>query len=135
MKIENIFNIQFFRFLLVGFANTVLGFSLIFFFMLVLNLGHVTSNVLSYMIGLLVSYAMHKKYTFKKNKNRVFSFVICFAVSYSINLSVLIVLVDVISFNKIAAQVISCMSYILVFYFMNKWYVFKDIPERNHLNK
>lgn len=70
-------NSSFFRFLLVGIINTLIGTSIMFLAYNLFHLSYWVSSFLNYFIGSIVSYFLNKYYTFKQ-KERSFQEVILF---------------------------------------------------------
>ncbi|RUL57054.1 GtrA family protein [Lysinibacillus antri] len=73
-------NSSFFRFLLVGIINTLVGTSIMFLAYNLFHLSYWVSSFLNYFIGSIVSYFLNKYYTFKQ-KERSFQEVILFIVN------------------------------------------------------
>lgn len=120
---------QFFRFVLVGIANTVLGYAIIFGLMYLAEFSPEISNLSGYFFGLLISYVLNRNFTFESIQRRdveFLRFIIVFAVAYLANLMVLIFLVRVVFFSPGWAQVVSGGVYIVLSYFLNKYYVFRS---------
>lgn len=78
------------RYLLVGIANTLVGLSTIYFAMYILQLGVVSANAFGYSIGILLSFALNKTWTFSNGDHVVASFlryILVLAVAYWANLA------------------------------------------------
>ena len=76
---------RFIRFLIVGCLNTIVGFSLIFFFLNVLEAGYFLSTIIGYAISSVISFLLNRSYTFRHQGRIVVSylkFIIVFAISY-----------------------------------------------------
>lgn len=120
---------QFIRFILVGIVNSGLGYGIIFACMYLAGLSPELSNVIGYMIGLVVSYLLHRNFTFRSTQIRSTEFV-CFAVvfliAYCANLVTLIVLVRTMGVHAGLSQVIAGVVYIGTSYLLNKYYVFQS---------
>jgi len=120
---------QFSRFLLVGVANTALGYAVIFACMYLVGLSPELSNVAGYVVGLLVSYFLNRHFTFRSAQRRSTEFVrfaLVFLTAYSANLAVLIVLVRALAVHAGLSQVIAGIIYIGTAYLLNKRYVFRS---------
>lgn len=119
---------QFSRFVLVGIANTALGYAVIFACMYLAELSPELSNAAGYAIGLLASYFLNRRFTFRSAQRRgteFVRFVLVFVAAYTANLAVLIVLVRVLMFHAGISQVIAGVIYIGTAYLLNKNYVFR----------
>ncbi len=122
---------SFFRFLLVGFVNTAIGYCIILIFQYGFSAGYWLSNALGYVIGALVSYFLNKTFTFRNA--RVHSevlprFMLAVASSYLINLVVLkIAISDFLWQLPVAiAQGAAVLAYTMSFYVISNNFVFID---------
>lgn len=122
--------LQLAKYILVGAANTLLGYAIIFGCMYGLGLGPGISNALGYGLGLVVSYLMHRSFTFQstqKKRPEAVRFVAVFAVAYTLNLGVLMLLIHRLHVHEGVAQVIAGIAYIGGSFLMQKFYVFKAV--------
>jgi len=120
---------QFSRFLLVGIANTALGYAVIFACMYLAGLSPELSNAAGYTVGLLASYFLNRHFTFRSAQRRSTEFVrfaLVFLTAYTANLAVLIVLVHALAVHAGLSQVIAGVIYIGTAYLLNKHYVFRS---------
>jgi putative flippase GtrA len=120
---------QLFRFLVVGVANTAFGYAIIFACMYLAGLSAELSNAIGYGIGLMVSYVMHKVFTFnsdRPHREAFVRFLVVFAVAYAANLLVLVILVRGIGVHEAVSQVIASAVYVITSFIMNKLYVFRQ---------
>lgn len=118
---------QFSRFLLVGFANTALGYAVIFGCMYLGGLTPEFSNAVGYLAGLMVSYFLNRHFTFRSARRRsteFVRFVIVFLTAYTTNFIVLVILVRVLGVHAAFSQVVAGVVYIGTAYLLNKRYVF-----------
>jgi putative flippase GtrA len=118
---------QFSRFLLVGFANTVLGYAVIFGCMYLAGLTPELSNAVGYLVGLVVSYLLNRHFTFRSARRRsteFVRFVIVFLTAYTANFVVLVGLVRGLGLHAALSQVVAGVVYIGTAYLLNKRYVF-----------
>jgi putative flippase GtrA len=75
-----------YRFLIVGFINTIIGLALIYLLYNVFNLGYWGSTAPVYLVGSILSYVLNKNYTFSYKKKDVMSivrFLIVQAIAYT----------------------------------------------------
>ena len=124
---------SFFRFLLVGFANTVIGYGVILVFQYVFLAGYVVSNALGYAVGALASYCLNKAFTFRSKRahdEALPRYLLAVASSYLINLVVLNVAVSVSPWQLPAAiaQGAAVLAYTVSFYLISKHFVFQNQP-------
>lgn len=120
---------QFIKFLMVGVLNTSLGYAVIFSCMYLAGLSAVASNVTGYLVGLIISYALNRNFTFKstsKSGLEIARFLFVFLVAYLANLGVLILLIRYAAVHEGAAQVLAGMVYVVTSFLMNKYYVFRS---------
>ena len=90
---------SFFRFLIVGIINTIVGTSIMFIAYNFLHISYWGSTFLNYFIGSIVSYFLNKYYTFKqtnKSLREVILFIANIAVCYFIAYFVAIRIVELI---------------------------------------
>lgn len=118
---------QFARYLLVGVMNTAVGYGIIFFCMYGLGVSPVLSNALGYGIGVIVSYSLNKKFTFKSNASdgtTFLRFLLVTAVAYSANLLTLIVLINRLEVHSGVSQIVSGGVYVVTAFLGSKFYAF-----------
>ncbi len=118
--------VQFVTYNIVGIANTLVGFSIIFFLMFA-GVSATSSNAVGYAIGAVLSYTLNKKYTFKstdKSKMQAAKFFMVLGVSYILNFLTLQWLLGFL--NPYLAQLISAIVYTLSSFVLAKFIVFKD---------
>ena len=118
--------IQFVTYNIVGIANTLVGFSIIFGLMFA-GLGATASNAVGYAIGAVLSYILNKKYTFKstdKSKLLAVKFFMVLGVSYLFNLITLQWLLTFL--NAYISQLIAGAVYTVSSFLLAKFIVFKD---------
>jgi putative flippase GtrA len=119
---------QFARFVMVGVLNTLLGYAVIFSCMYLAGLSAVASNMAGYLVGLTISYALNRSFTFKStstSKLEVARFLFVFAAAYLANLGVLVMLIRYAGVHEGVAQVLAGAVYVVTSFLMNKYYVFR----------
>jgi putative flippase GtrA len=127
--------IQLAKYIVVGVANTLLGYAIIFACMYLLGLGPAISNVIGYALGLAISYLMHRHFTFNSTQRRdteVLRFVVVFAVAYLLNLGALMLLIHHFMVSKDVAQIAAGVVYVGASFVMQKLWVFRQraaLPE------
>ena len=136
------------RYILVGTANTFVGFGLISLFT-VLGVNYVLGNVLGYCLGMVCGFFLHRRYTFrtpKRNAKTPLQFLIFIAgsgICYGANLLVLILLVELArlpgwstqvlgsaKWGTWFAQAISAAVYVVLGFLINKFIVFAKRPRK-----
>jgi putative flippase GtrA len=115
------------RFALVGCANTVFGFAAIMTAGSLLQLGDVAANAVGYGCGLLLSFVLNRHYTFRyevRSAGALVRYLLAFAVSYGVNVGVLVVFIEVLGQSSVLGQAVAICSYSIVFYALSRWVVF-----------
>jgi len=117
------------RFILVGAVNTFLGLTIIFAAKGIVGLDDFVSNLLGYSFGLLISFFLNRKWTFRHN-GRIFPtamrFVTAFLASYMANLITVYGLRDGVGLNSYLAQAFGIVPYTMIFYLTSRYYVFPE---------
>lgn len=111
---------------LIGIINTCVGYG-ITFYLFYIDILPELANFIGYLIGFFISYLLNKKFNFKstkKHREDLPKFLISMGSAYIINLIVLFIAFRVFEINVYASQIISGLFYILVGYFMSKFWVF-----------
>jgi len=111
---------------LVGSINTIIGMNVIFI-LIYMGVDNYKANIIGYIVGLNISFFLHKYYTFNDSKKisfkQVFIFVIIFLLSYSINIITLYL--SLLYFPNYFAQVLGMIAFTIVNYILNKLITFK----------
>ncbi len=117
------------KFGLVGVSNTLISYS---FFILFVKLGIIywLSNILCYFAGLINSFLLNKKWTFKSHKKTNFAQLSIFLsvnlLALLLSLLVILILVEKLNINEYVSQLISMIFSMIVNYVGNKLYVFNE---------
>ena len=113
------------RFLFVGLANTVFGFSLILLFSNGFGLNAFLSNFLAYCFGYSFSYYTHKHLTFrhKGSSNKgIYKYSFTLVLSYGLNLYALHLGINKLEMAEEFAQFFALMIYtVTMFTLLNTW--------------
>ena len=122
---------QFFRlipFLVTGVANSIVGFSVIFFCLFVGASG-ITANITGYAVALTCSFLLNRHYVFGVRGTishaEVIKFLAVFITAFGVNMSVLLLTQSVLGEASQIAQVLAVAAYTLVFYPLSRMFVFK----------
>ncbi|HJV84295.1 MAG TPA: GtrA family protein [Noviherbaspirillum sp.] len=119
---------QFIRYIIVGVANTIVGYGIIFGCMYLLGMSPEASNIAGYAVGLMVSYVLNRNYTFNSTQGRrteFMRFLVVFAIAYGLNFVALLVLIHQLGVHEGVSQVVAGAVYVVSAFLMNKYYVFK----------
>lgn len=117
------------RFLFVGLFNTGFGYCIIFLCMYVLAIGPELSNVAGYAIGMVASYSLNRNFTFRSKQRHgpeIRKFVLVFAVSYVLNLTLLVFLTRCLHVEKGLSQIGAGLVYVAASFLLSKFYAFRD---------
>ena len=121
-------HISFRRYLVVGLLNTSITLSIIYSVKWFLDFGDVTSNLIGYIVGLIFSFFLNNKWTFRSNKYSHFiyiKFALIFILAYFSNLLVVIICIDFIGLDSYFSHALGVPAYTVVGYLGNRYYVFK----------
>lgn len=122
------------RFILVGVFNTLVGLMIIFAAKGIAGFNDFESNLLGYSCGLLISFCLNRKWTFRHNGSigpTAVRFFLAFLVSYIANLITVYGLRDAIELNSYLAQALGTVPYSAIFFLTSRYYVF---PEGRNAN-
>ena len=141
------------RYILVGIANTFVGFGLISLFTC-LGVNYMLGNLLGYSLGMVCSFFLHRRYTFRTQKRNTrtplqfLGFIAGSGICYGANLLTLIALVELARLPYWGAQVlgsakwgtwfaqaISAAVYVVLGFLINKFIVFAKRPHPNERSK
>ena len=82
-KTQQLLDVTFWKFVLVGIANTLVGTTVMFVAYNALHLSYWISSASNYVIGSIVSYFLNKYFTFQNNE-KSFAMIIKFVINISI---------------------------------------------------
>ena len=99
---------SFFRFIIVGVINTIVGTSIMFIAYNVFELSYWASSFLNYFVGSIVSFFLNKYYTFKKKEKSLKEVVL-----FIINIGVCYLLAYYVA-QKAVAFVLSAQSNVMI---------------------
>lgn len=99
---------SFFRFIIVGVINTIVGTSIMFIAYNVFELSYWASSFLNYFVGSIVSFFLNKYYTFKKKEKSLKEVVL-----FIINIGVCYLLAYFVA-QKVIAFVLSAQSNVMI---------------------
>jgi putative flippase GtrA len=116
-----------FPFLVTGVANSIVGYSTIFF-CLFMGASGITANITGFAIALTCSFLLNRNYVFGVNgavsHTEVVKFMCVFLASYGVNVAVLLLIQPYFGEASGAAQVIAIAAYTVVFYPLSRIFVF-----------
>jgi len=120
----------FFRFIIVGAVNTLIGYGIIMILFHLVGLSYSLSYFMSYVVGVIVSFFLNRQFVFFSKNNKLqefFRFLIAFGFSYGVSYAALYLLVE----NHILVENIAFFAgmvvYSTLFYLLNKHITFKQL--------
>lgn len=114
------------RFGIVGVINTVIGYG-VYFLMLRIKVAYVLALLISNIVGVTNSYFWNKYFTFKSRKKsftELVRFLSVYAVTFLVNLVILMLMVEKVKMNKEIAQVVALFIVTLISFFGHKFWSF-----------
>lgn len=117
------------KYLLIGVANTFLGYAIIVSLIYIGVLPEV-SNFLGYACGLVLSYILNKKYCFESNDRHsvaVPKYMISMGICYLLNMLVLLVVYRFYGIDVYVSQFFASCVYVIFGYFLNRNWVFRGV--------
>ncbi len=124
---------QVLRFGAVGIFNTLVGYAAIFALMHFLNVSPLASNAIVYLLGIILSYGLHRTITFRSRQKKTIElpkFVVVFVVAYLLNAATLFLLVNEFHMSAYLAQAIAGVVYVTTSFMSSKLFVFINRNER-----
>ena len=119
--------VYFYKYLLVGVINTIVGYGIIFLLMYIGVLPEV-SNIIGYTVGISVSYLLNKTYTFKSKthpKKEFPKFVFSLLIAYGLNFLTLILCIRAFNINPYISQILSGGVYTVSGFLFSKYFAFR----------
>jgi glycosyltransferase involved in cell wall biosynthesis/putative flippase GtrA len=117
------------RFILVGVINTLVGLSIIYAAMFFFDVGIKAANLIGYLVGLIISFTLNKKWTFK-NGDRIRSslvrYLIVIGVAYVANLETVMFFDSYLKISPYLAQLMGVFPYALIGYLGCKFFAFPN---------
>jgi len=124
---------QFIIFCLIGISNTIIHLG-VYYLLVWINVHYLIANIIAFLISVINSYFLNKRFTFKNSKTSVLTIVKLYA-SYGfttlLGTGLLFLLVEIIGINKYISPVINIGIITFINFFLNKYFVFKERME-NH---
>lgn len=115
------------RFCLVGLVNTAVGLGLIYACKFLLGFADVPANLVGYIIGLMVSFTLNSRWTFRYDGPvwpAVLRFLLTFVIAYAANIATVLLLIDGAGVNAYLAHAIAVVPYTTTFYLLSRFMVF-----------
>lgn len=143
-KLLKLFDITFWKFIIVGIINTLFGISIMFVFYNVFHFSYWLSSASNYFFGSILSYLLNRYFTFNnrvKSYKTIFRFIlnisVCYLVAYGIAKPISEVLLSSFSQNIQVnmAMLIGMCLFVGLNYIGQRYFVFRSAIENNNSNK
>ncbi|MBC7703379.1 MAG: GtrA family protein [Rhodoferax sp.] len=121
------------RFVCVGVVNTLAGYAIILVAQFVLGLHPVASNALGYLGGFVVSFVLHRSFTFRSKGSvhrQLSGFAAAAMLCWSLNMLVLHLGLRMAGWLPALAQAVAVSSYTVLFFALTRYAVFHE--EKRH---
>lgn len=121
------------RFCLVGLVNTAVGLGLIYACKFLLGFADVPANLVGYIIGLMVSFTLNSRWTFRYDGPlwpAALRFLLTFVVAYTANIATVLLLIDGAGVNAYLAHAVAVVPYTSTFYLLSRFMVFAGAMRR-----
>lgn len=121
---------QFIKYLAVGLVNTLVGYGVFFLLVRYSRIYPEAANAVGYALALVVAFSLNRMFVFKstvQNSKALPRFIAAFSVSFLVNQLVLVLFLHLLKWPAEISQIPAMASYTLVFYYLNKNYVFSDL--------
>lgn len=120
------------KFALVGVANTLAGLAVIYLCKALFQINDVAANVVGYSVGLLLSFALNRSWTFRFRGamgSTFMRFVLVILVGYALNLVTVLFALDILRMNGYLAQALGVPLYAVSTYLGCRYFVFVQREE------
>jgi putative flippase GtrA len=127
--IPKLLNHTLIKYLITGVANTLVGLGIIYLCLYALGWKSAPANLVGYGVGIVFSFAMNKRWTFRDTGSHALAFVrfaIVLCVAYLVNLATVLELERALHLNKYLAQAAGVPPYTLVGYLGCRFYAFNN---------
>lgn len=118
------------RFLLTGFANSAVGWAVIFGGLWG-GMSGLAANAAGYAVGLVVSFTLNRHYVFgvtgAVSAREVLRFLAAFAIAYGVNVAVLLAAQSVLGADSALAQLPAIGAYVVIFFLLSQRFVFRPV--------
>lgn len=114
------------RYISSGALNTIVGFAVIYLLM-ALGVTPIISNIAGYSVGLMLAFMLSRSFVFRSEGHIAAEgvrFLIAFAISYAVNMCVLVVALELLNISKEMSQLLAAITYTGVMYILSRNYIF-----------
>lgn len=127
MRLPDKFLARFAAFSITGIVNTLVGVAVILLAGLA-GAGPVLANIIGYTIGLVLSFALNSRITFRSrssDKYTAIRFLGAFLVAFCANIAVVLLSIDVLHFSNRLGSLAGTPLYMVLFFLMCERWVFR----------
>ena len=133
-KIKNKLDITFFKFILVGIANTIIGTAVMFIAYNVFHFSYWISSAANYVVGSVCSYFLNKYFTFQNKEKSpiillkfVVNITVCYLIAYGGAKKLILLLLSGFSkqWQDNVAMVCGMGLFVILNYFGQRFFAFK----------
>lgn len=117
------------KFIFAGVVNTAIGYGVFLLLVTLLDMNPSYANAIGYGIALIVAFILNKTFVFNQSttdRSTIPKFIVAFGIAFGINQLVLISGYRLAGLDPKIAQVFAMVSYTVVFYILNKKFVFSE---------
>ncbi|WP_065257141.1 GtrA family protein [Pseudomonas bananamidigenes] len=115
------------KFIFAGVANTAIGYGVFLLLVTLLDMNPSYANTIGYVIALIAAFILNKTFVFNQSttdRSTIPKFIVAFGIAFGSNQLVLISGYRLAGLDPKIAQVFAMISYTVVFYILNKKFVF-----------
>lgn len=137
---KKFFDVTFWKFILVGVANTIVGTGIMFIFYNVFHFSYWVSSASNYVFGSILSYFLNRFFTFKSNSTSsktlprfVINITVCYLLAYGLAKPLVVRILSgwaPQAQGNIAMLVGMCL-FVGLNYIGQRFFVFKNAPDQN----
>lgn len=126
--IKHFWEIRFVRFLFVGALNTLFSY-VIYAVLVLLGLHYSLATLISTILGIIFNFFTTGRIVFANRDNKlIIRFVLCYGVTYLVNVFCLRGLIDGLGMDKLIAGALITLPVAILSYLLNSIFTFKTIP-------
>lgn len=133
--LKNLLKSSLIRYGLVGVANTLFGLMMIYLAKIG-GAGDVLANLFGYCCGLLLSFKLNTKWTFRYGGRLLpafYKFSVVIAMAYLLNLGIVLTAIQFMTINSYIAQALGIVPYTIVSFLGLRYFVFPAKNEESDL--
>ncbi|EJN33189.1 GtrA family protein [Pseudomonas sp. GM80] len=117
------------KYLFAGVANTAIGYGVFLLLVTLLNMSPAYANTVGYGVALIAAFLLNKVFVFNQsttNRSTIPKFIVAFCIAFAANQLVLLIGYQWLGINPKIAQIFAMITYTVIFYILNKKFVFSE---------